>query len=323
MKRFVLVVGLTLVPLLVPTDALAQFGGVRGKVVDDDGNPIKDAAVVVETIGGQKFTLESRTGEDGTFHQVTTHTSGPWIVTITRDGYQPWRTVDPLRIPLGGDTLVLPTVTLARRATVSEVRSGQFKEATDLLVAADTALKAGDTAGAEARLDEAEAALQAFVEENPEEAGAYFNLGLIADRRQDWARASAHYLKAAELKPQMVDASVGAAAALINAQDSARAAEVLEKALADHPDNTSLRSLMALAQYNQGHMSEAAALYEQVRQATPGNPEPLYYLGMIAVQENRREDAIALLEEFLSLDPPDPASVETAKNLVGALKTQE
>lgn len=323
MRRFFILVGLTMVSALTASHAFAQFGGIRGQVVDDEGNPLKDAKVVVETIGGQKFTLESKTGKDGTFHQVTTHTSGPWIVTVTREGYQPWRTADPLRIPLGGQTVVLPTVTLARRATVSEVRSGQFKEATDLIVAADAAAQAGDATGAQAKLDEAEAAFKSFVAENPDEAGAYFNLGLIYDRRQDWGQASESYLKAAELNPEMTDASVGAAAALINAQDSARAAEVLEGALVAHPDNASLQSLMALARYNQGNMAEAAALYEKVRQAMPGNPEPLYYLGMIAVQENRRDDAVALLEEFLSLNPPDPASVETAKNLLAALTKTE
>jgi cytochrome c-type biogenesis protein CcmH/NrfG len=323
MRRYALLVGLTLVWLLPASQALAQFGGVRGQVVDEEGQPIPDAKVVVETISGQKFTLESETGDDGTFHQVTTHTSGPWIVTITRDGYQPWRTVDPLRIPLGGDTLVLPTVTLARRATVSEVRSGQFKEATDLLVESDAARRAGDVAKADEKLGEAEVALQAFVAENPDEAGAYFNLGLIYDRRQDWEKASASYLKAAELKPEMANASVGAAAALINARESARAIEVLEAALEANPGHASLQSLLALARYNEGDMEEAAALYEKVRQAMPGNPEPLYYLGMIAVQQNRPDDAVALLEEFLSLEPRDPASVETAKNLLAALTKTE
>ena len=322
MRRFALLFGLALVSLLAASDAFAQFGGIRGQVLDDDGNPLKDATVVVEALGSQKYVLESKTGKDGSFQQVTTHTSGPWIITVTKDGYQPWRSVDPLRIPLGGQTVVLPTVTLARRATVSEVRSGQFKEATDLLMEADVAAQAGDP-GAQAKLDEAEAAFQAFVAENPDEAGAYFNLGLIYDRKQDWEEATANYLKAAELNPQMVDASVGAAAALINARESARAIEVLEGALAANPDHASLQSLLALARYNEGNMAEAAALYEKVRQAMPDNPEPLYYLGMIAVQENRRDDAVALLEEFIALGPPDPASVETAKNLLAALTKTE
>lgn len=309
--------------LLTASPALAQFGGVRGKVVDQDGTPLKDAKVVVETIAGQKFTLESKTSEDGTFHQVTTHTSGPWIVTVTKDGYQPWRTVDPLRVALGGDTVVLPTVTLARRATVSEVRSGQFKEATDLLVEADAARQAGDAARAQAKLDEAEAAFESFLAENPDEAGAHFNLGLVYDREQDWERASSSYLEALRLNPDMTDAVRGAAAALINAQDSARAAEVLEAALAAHPEDPSLLSLMALSQYNQGHMDEAAPLYEKVREAMPDSPAPLYYLGMIAVQENRREDAVSLLEAFVALNPPDPASVETARNLLAALRKSE
>lgn len=323
MRRFPLLIGLTMVSLLTASHALAQFGGVRGKVVDDEGNPLKDAQVVVETTAGQKFTLESKTGKDGSFHQVTTHTSGPWIVTITKEGYQPWRTVDPLRILLGGETLVLPTVTLARRVTEGEVRSQQFTEATTLLTEADAARQAGDQAKALAKLDEAEAAFEAFLAENPEEAGAYFNLGLVYDRRQDWEPAIANYLKAAELKPEMAEASVGAGAALINARESARAVEVLEHALAAHPDHTPLQSLLALAQFNEGNTVAAAELFEKVRQTMPDNPEPLYYLGMIAVQESRREDAVGLLEEFLSLNPSDAANVETAQGLLAALTKKE
>jgi Flp pilus assembly protein TadD len=324
MRRCAIVVGLTLVSMLAASDLFAQFGSLRGKVVDTDGNPVPDATVVVEPIRGQAMSLNSKTGDDGKFQQLTTHTSGPWVVTITKEGYVSWRTPDPIRVPLSGAPVTLPTVTLARTApSAEEVRSQQFKGATDLLIAADAAWRAGDATGAREKLDAAEAAFTEFVELNPALSGGYFNLALVLDRKQEWNQASANYLKALELEPEMVDASVGAGAALINAREPARAAEVLEAALARNTDHTRLQSLLALARYNEGRLAEAAALFETVREAAPADPEPCYYLGMIAVQENRADDAVALLEEYLSLDPLDPANVETARDLIAALKKTE
>jgi cytochrome c-type biogenesis protein CcmH/NrfG len=324
MKRLPLIVGLTVVSTLVASDLRAQFGSVRGRVVDDGGQPVADARVVVETIAGQKFKLESKTKKDGAFHQVTTHTSGPWVVSVSKDGYNAWQSPGPLRIPLGGDTITLPDITLAKiRPSEAEIRSEQFKDATDLLMAAEAARQAGDGVTTQEKLDAAEAALQAFIEKNPEEAAAHFNLGLVRDHKQAWEKAAAAYLRAVELSPEMVDAAVGAGAALINARQPARAIEVLEGALAGHPDHTRLQGMLALARYNEGSQDQAMALFEKVRGAEPDNPEPYYYLGMIAVQQNRPADAVTLLEKYVSMNPPNPAELETAKGLIAALKKKE
>jgi superkiller protein 3 len=162
----------------------------------------------------------------------------------------------------------------------------------------------------------------AFIQENPEESAARFNLALVYDRMQEWEKAIAAYEKALELDPESVDAAVGGGAALINAKQLPRAVESLRSALANHPDHLRLQELLALALYNQGQPEEASALYEKVREAEPENPTPYYYLGMIAVQETRAADAIELLERFVAMNPPNPADVEAAKGLIEALKKQ-
>jgi hypothetical protein len=58
-------------------------GGIDGRVVDDEGNPLNDILVVLETPDG--FTGDTRTGEDGVF--TAPDVSGEFQITTTDIDY--------------------------------------------------------------------------------------------------------------------------------------------------------------------------------------------------------------------------------------------
>ena len=88
MKRLLVAGGLMAACLLLGTDALAQGSGTaRGKVVDDKGQAIEGAAVVLDFQGGvtRKFTV--KTNKKGEYTQVGLP-PGPYRITATKDGFQ-------------------------------------------------------------------------------------------------------------------------------------------------------------------------------------------------------------------------------------------
>src|SRR5690349_20703436 len=88
MKRLLVAGGLMAACLLLGSEAGAQGSGTaRGKVMDDKGQAVEGATVVLDYQGGvtRKFTVKSN--KKGEFTQVGLP-PGPYRVTATKDGYQ-------------------------------------------------------------------------------------------------------------------------------------------------------------------------------------------------------------------------------------------
>jgi len=316
--------GISLLLALAAAPAFAQVGTVKGKVLDPDGNPVADAVVTVKPAEGRGIAFTTKSKKNGTYLQLTSQTSGPWILAVAREGFEAWQTADPVVVPIGGDpvTIDVKLVRAVPRPDAAQLaRAAQFTGATSQLLAADAAAKAGDQAGAREKLAAAAVTFADIVAKEPENAKAHYNLAFVYDRQQDWERAAASYKKAAELDPAMVDASVGATAAYINARQLPKALEIGEAANAAHPGDARIETLLALALYNSARYAEAGVLYEKQRVALPENPEPYYYLGLIALNENRPADSLALLEKFVTMRATaNPSYVKNAEDVIAVLE---
>jgi Flp pilus assembly protein TadD len=319
MRRLGLVVGLALASLVASNEVYAQVGSIRGKVLDNDGNPVVDAVVVVRPTEGMGLTFKAKTKKDGTFVLITSQTSGPFAVRISKEGLKAWESDGPMRVPLGGDPIPLEVRMGPDLQKVSEAHTQAFGAAASLLQAAEAARQAGDAAGAQKKLDEAEKAFQELLAKNPSDSRTYFNLALVYDAKQQSDRAVASYLKAAELEPTLADAYVGAGAALINARQSPKAIEMLEKGLAVNAGNIRLEWLLGLARYNERSFPGAIEMFEKLKESAPSDPEPYYYLGMIALDQNKIDDAKASLRKYVSMSPPT-ANRKLAEDLLAALE---
>jgi tetratricopeptide (TPR) repeat protein len=319
MRRLGLVIGLALVSLVASSDALAQVGSIRGKVLDNDGNPVVDAVIVVRPTQGMGLTFKAKTKKDGAFVLITSQTSGPFTVKVSKEGFKTWESEGPMKVPLGGDPIPLEVRLGPDLQKASEARAQAFGTASGLLQEAEATRQAGDTAGAQKKLDEAEKAFQELLAKNPSNSRAYFNLALVHDARQQWQQAVTSYLKAAELEPALTDAYVGAGAALINTRQSAKAIEVLEKGLATSAGHVRLEWLLGLARYNERSFPGAIEMFEKVKESAPADPEPYYYLGMIALDQNRIEDAKELLRKYVSMQSPNAGNRKLAEDLLAAL----
>jgi tetratricopeptide (TPR) repeat protein len=337
MKRVALAVGLTALLGLVAANASAQHGTVMGKVVDQDGQPIIGAVVKATSPKGDMRGFDAKTNKKGEFSLVILMHAGPWQLTITAPGYGEYKSREPFRVNLGGPPMELGEIKLfkadvagapkyrtvdedAKLVAENKAIQTQFNQAVLITQEADAALDAHDTATANAKYDQALAMLEALIVTYPQIAELRHNVGYIASRRKDWAKAAEAYSKAVELKPDLAEGYLYAAVAYGNMGNHAKVLEIVKEGVAKNPGNARLQIAIGEIYYNSTQYANATAALKAAQEIDPAAPEPFYFLGMIAVTQSRTQECITLLEKFLALNPSNPGQVQAAKGVLSALK---
>src|SRR5262249_35303730 len=164
MKRALFAGGLAVCLALVSVPAFAQSGSARGKVVDDKGQAIPEAKVVIEFQGGVTRKYETKTNKKGEYIQVGMP-PGQYKFTANKEGFQP--TFVETRVNLG-DATQIPDIQMraggaAAGGGTADVVQAQFKQAIELTQSG--------------KLDEAEAAYKAILAKSPNIPEVYQNLG--------------------------------------------------------------------------------------------------------------------------------------------------
>jgi tetratricopeptide (TPR) repeat protein len=311
MKRLLVMGGLFLALALVGSEAGAQTGTARGKIMDDKGQPIADAVVTIEYQGGVTRKYETKTNKKGEYTQVGIY-PGVYKLTVNKEGYQGG--ILDARISLGEPTY-LPEMKLMTRSAAQAAAAGgdkareeltaSFKNATDLTQAG--------------KYDEALAAYTELSAKNPSIPEVQYNMGFIYSQKKDWANAEAAYKKALELKPSYSEAN---AALLRVYQESGQAEKVTELAAAAGND-PKVQFNLGVTFLNSGKAEEALAAFQKAAAADPSNPEPLFYMGTVLVGQNKVPDAVTNLEKYLSMNPTNAQNVATAQGLLQALKPKK
>jgi|CXWL01.1.fsa_nt_gi tetratricopeptide (TPR) repeat protein len=189
---------LALAALLISAPLVsAQTGGVRGKILDDKGNPVEAAAVMMEFQGGVTLKFENKTNKKGEFMQIGLR-PGSWKFTYTKEGFQTF--ASPYRVALG-DATVLPEVKLVSAKAAAAAAMGGGEELQKNFGEAVTKLQAGDFDGAIAAFD-------ALILKNPSLAEAYYNKGFALYQKKDYAAAETTLKRALEVKSDYSDARV-------------------------------------------------------------------------------------------------------------------
>jgi tetratricopeptide (TPR) repeat protein len=298
---------LALATLLVSASlAPAQTGGVRGKVLDDKGQPVEGALVKIEFQGGMNLTFDAKSNKKGEYMQIGLR-PGTWKFTYTKEGFQPF--TSPARISLG-DATVLPDVKLSTgkpgapgAAPVDDIQK-IFGEAVAKLQASD--------------FDGAIAAFDAIILKNPSLSEAHYNKGFAQYQKKDYAAAEATLKRALEVKPDYSDARVLLSNVYTTQGMKDKALEVMS-AGAGATDPRQLFNL-ALALLNSGKNDEATAAFVKAEAADPTNAEVQYYLATAALNAGKTDECVSRLEKYLSMGPKSEQNKATAQGLLAALK---
>jgi Tfp pilus assembly protein PilF len=317
MKRLVLAGGLFAALFFTASDARAQTGTARGRVVDEQGQPIVDAKVELDFQGGVNRKLETKTNKKGEYTQVGLQ-PGVYRVTGSKEGYQPSYVEE--KISLGEPTNVpdvkLMTAKAAQAAATAAGKGGAAAELSSKFSAAAELLKGG-------KLDEAEAAFGDILAKTPAVPEAHYNLGVIAGQRKNWPAAQAEYQKALELRPSYGDAWTSLARSYQDAGQKDKAMETMREASAKNEGDAGVQFNLGIFLLNAQQTDEAEAAFKKVQSLDATNSEVEYYLGTIAVQKGNTAECIAHLEKYLASSPKNAQNAATAQGLIAALKPKK
>src|SRR2546422_10709097 len=292
------------VALVFSAPAFAQ-GIVKGKVVDEKGQPIADAKV---TIQGPARNAETKTNNKGEYVQVGLQ-SGAYTVTVTKD-----KLVGTQKVNVTQGTPAEANMTLIPAAQVG--LSPEQKAIQEAAGAAIDALRAG-------RDDEAIAKLNDVVGKLPTCSDCYYNLGLAYTHKQQWPEAEAALKKSIELKPTNPDPYNGLAN-VYNAQKR------FDEALAMNQKATELAGSTAgaggagnaeaiynqgVVLFNAGKYADAKVQFENATKADANNSNAFYQLGMTDLNLGQIPEAVSALETVLKLAPHDPKAAQVQGSL--------
>jgi Tfp pilus assembly protein PilF len=182
------------------------------------------------------------------------------------------------------------------------LRSVRAEAARALADAPPAALAPGDAAArARGLADYAEA--QRLHADRPE---AHLNLGLVAARQGELARAEAAYRRALALDPAFTPASVNLADLLRLAGRDAEGERVLREALARAPQSADLRHALGLGLVRLERPAEALAELGRAAELAPANPRYAYVYAVALHGAGQGGRARAVLEESALLHPGEP-----------------
>lgn len=304
MRHALIIAGFAVGAALLTPSAHAQIaGGVRGKVVDQDGQPLADVTITIESMRiSRKY--EVKTNEKGEYLRIGLR-HGQYRVIGSKEGYQ--ATYVPVEVLLG-DAVGAPRLQLVKLQTgpdEAELRA-MFVEGVEL-------------AGA-GRLDEAEARFLELIAIQSNIPLIHQNLGYVYVQKEDWERAETSYLTVLELSPGDPNALVALAQVYRDTGREDEAMALLDQAATENPGDPKVQQARGVHLITSGKGEEAREAFEAVLAADPSMAEAHYYLGTIMVGENKAPEAIEHFEAYLATNPDNAHYVETAEGLLEALK---
>lgn len=300
-----------LMALSIAMPAAAQMGGmVKGKVVDDKGQPVVGANVTITaTDTSRKF--QTKSDKRGEYMQIGL-TSGAYTVVAEKDKLVSAQQKATVRAGSPAEINLVIGVTAAAASADAAARGAALSKAFDDAVAAQ---KAGNF----------DAAIEKFNEGltvNPNCFSCYNGIGRAYVGKKDYDKAEAALKKSIELRPNDAEA-YSELANMYNAQrkfDLAAEAgkKASELAGGGGGGNPDVLYNQGVILFNGGKSAEAKPLFEQVVKANPDHAEGHYMLGMTLAGENPAA-AVVEFETYLKLAPSGP-NAPLAKQFVDALK---
>jgi tetratricopeptide (TPR) repeat protein len=294
------------------TPAFAQTGVLKGRVVDAQNTPVRDAKVTMVAIDtNRKF--EARTDRLGDWRQIGLP-PGMYTVTAEKD-----KLTQTFEVKLGIET---KEVNFSLEPGAGGGKAGA--DAAKKEEARRAALMAKFAEGAEltnaGKFDEAIAKFDEVLREHPKCAECYTNIGAIYSRQQDWPKAEEAYKKAIETNPELVDAYNGLAN-VYNAQKKFSEAQAMSAEATKRAGAGGAGAGNADALYNAGVIAwnandfpKAQELFAGAVKANDKHAEAHFMLGQAYLNTGKLAEAAKEFETYTKIAPNGPNADKAKAN---------
>lgn len=298
------------------TPASAQTGQLKGKVMNAQNTPIRDAKITMVAVETNRK-YETKSDGQGNWRQIGLP-PGLYTVTAEKD-----KMVQSFDVKLGIET---KDVNFSLEPGSGKPNDEAAKKEAARVAALQAAFAEGAALVNSGKPDEAIAKFNEVIAIHPKCGECYNNLGSIYSRKQDWAKAEESYKTAIQLNPKLVDAYNGLAN-VYNAQKKFAEAQAISAEGAKQGGGEAVGGAgNADALYNQGVIAwngndfpKAQELFLQAVKANDKHAEAHFMLGQAYLNTGKLPEAAKEFETYIKIAPSGP-NAEKAKTNYEMLK---
>lgn len=158
-------------------------------------------------------------------------------------------------------------------------------------------------------LDAAAESFQHVIEQKPNDAEAYYNLGTLNLRRNNLSEARKYLEQTVAMRPNYPEAwnNLGMIAAQQGLSDEA--ARNFQQSLSLRPDYAVAMTNLGNLYRRQGAFDQAQSLFGRALRLQPDNPELYYNFGMLYAQQGQSQQAADYLQKAIALRPAYPEAL--------------
>ncbi|MBI2822342.1 MAG: tetratricopeptide repeat protein [Acidobacteria bacterium] len=319
--------------LAFSTPALGQVRAVKGKVLDEAGNPIQNARI---TISGMeiKRTYTTKTNKKGEYFYGGL-TAGRYYVGVEADGFQTDfvqgispasnepATID-FALKQGPSTKLVFTLSDEEKEKLIREQEEANKRAA-MAEAVKSDFDAGLAAAQAGRYDEAIASFKTALGKDETQPYVWANLADTYGKQKNYPEAIAAFNKAIELKPDDPNLLQNLGNIYGASGDTAKAQEMYTKAASMVPAGAGGATAAAsyynlgVTMVNAGKLNEAVDAFNKSVAADPTYAEAHYQLGVAYIGSGKSDEGVKSLEAYLKL-AKSGQNADTAKALIAELK---
>ena len=301
---------LAVVCILSAAEAFAQRGAFRGKLIDEQGNPMEGVVCRAELDGGGGRETSVTSKKNGEFVKAGLQV-GNYVVTCEKEGYRP--------LPLGASVSSSEQADLGTN-TMYLLAPGELSEkdharAQELLEKFNLSSSSDDHQGTLESLFELDKML-------PDNAEVQFNIASTYEKLGDPDKALEYYGKSTTLKPDFYEAWLAVADIQGKKKAWPDAASAMKKAVDLKATDPIVLFNYAVYAENAGDVAAAETAYAKTLELDPSRATAHYRLGLIAVNKGDNDAALGHFQKFLEIAPTDPQA-EAAKQVIEALKQKK
>jgi len=301
---------LSLAALAAP--AFAQTGQLKGKVVDAQNTPLRDAVIIIIAQETNRR-IETKTDATGQWRQIGLP-PGNYSITAQKD-----KLAQSFDVKLGAETKEV-NFSLEPGGGGGKAAAEAAKKEEARIAGIKAAFAEGAQLTNAGKFDEALAKFNEVLKDVPKCGECHTNIGAIYTRQQDWAKAEEAYKQAIAVNPDLVDAYNGLAN-VYNAQKKfneaqAMSAEATKRATAGGAGAGNADALYnaGVIAWNANDFPKAQELFASAVKANDKHAEAHFMLGQAYLNTGKLPEAAKEFETYAKIAPTGPNADKAKAN---------
>lgn len=282
----------------------AVHGGIKGKIVDNDNNPVEGVRVTIISMEypSERYTL--KTNKKGEFIQIGL-APGYYQVRCEKDGYAPL--VNEVRVHI--------SEIVEKEFILSPVEGPSSPEKIPGQEESSKASKLFQ----QGKYEEAVKLYQEAVEKNPDDPIYFYNLGIAYMRLNKIDEAIEALKKMIEIQPESFLALKYLGELYAKKGDYEKSSKYFNQAVKISSDDPEAYYNLGISLMNSGDYPGALEAFEKSIHSQKDYADSYYQLGLLYLNQNKLDKALEAFEKFLQISPDD-SKASMARNMIEFIK---